>query len=74
MQTLYEYDFRESAEAPLDQKAILERNLSEFSDAIDDKQFVHDVVDGVKKEQQRIDDVIGPAAPEWPGFGCTRYG
>ncbi len=66
MQTLYEYDFRQSAAADVDRKAILDRNLGEFSNAIDDKNFVHDVVDGVQEHQEQIDGIIGPAAPEWP--------
>jgi N utilization substance protein B len=66
MQTLYEYDFRKSAGIDVDRKLILERNLGEFSEAIDDKKFVHDLVSGVEKDQQQIDEVIGPAAPDWP--------
>ncbi len=66
MQTLYECDFRESAGVGVDREATLERNLAEFSDAIDDKQFVHDLVAGVRKNEAKIDGIIGPAAPEWP--------
>jgi transcription antitermination protein NusB len=66
MQTLYEYDFRESAAIDVDRKIILDRNLGEFSEAIDDKKFVHDLVSGVEKDQQQIDDIIAPAAPDWP--------
>lgn len=66
MQTLYEYDFREHAGIEVDRKAILDRNLGEFSEAIDDKGFVHDVVDGVLREQDKIDGSIAPAAPDWP--------
>ncbi len=66
MQTLYEYDFRNGADAPIDFAAILERNLGEFSSAIDDKEFVHDLVEGVQKDQDQIDSIIGPAAPDWP--------
>lgn len=66
MQTLYEYDFRTSAGVTVNKKTILDRNLGEFTKAIDDKQFVHDIVDGVQKNQENIDGIIGPAAPEWP--------
>jgi N utilization substance protein B len=66
MQTLYEYDFRANAGIEVDHKAIMDRNLAEFSDAIDDKGFVHDVVDGVQREQEKIDSYIAPAAPDWP--------
>lgn len=66
MQTLYEFDFRHGAEAPVEVADVLERNLAEFSNAIDDKNFVHDVVDGVQDHCEEIDGIIGPAAPEWP--------
>lgn len=66
MQTLYEHDFRGGDEGGVAIAAILERNLAEFSDSIDDTNFVQDVVDGVKAHQTEIDAVIAPAAPEWP--------
>ncbi len=66
MQTLYEYDFREEADADLDKKVVLDRNLGEFDDAIDDKNFVHDLVSGVEEHQKAIDGIIAPAAPDWP--------
>jgi transcription antitermination protein NusB len=66
MQTLYEYDFRDNAGVDVNHKTTLDRNLGEFSEAIDDKNFVHDLVDGVSKHTAEIDGIIGPAAPEWP--------
>lgn len=66
MQTLYEHDFRNEADAGVDQAEILGRNLGEFADAIEDTAFVHDLVEGVQKNQSEIDGIIGPAAPEWP--------
>lgn len=66
MQTLYEYDFREGAGADVDREAILDRNFGEFESAIDDKNFVYDLVEGVRDNQENIDGIIGPAAPEWP--------
>jgi len=67
MQTLYEYDFRDGTDnKDVVLKPILDRNLGEFSSAIDDTAFVHDVVDGVLKNQDKIDNMIAPAAPEWP--------
>lgn len=65
MQTLYEHDFR-GQEGGDDLKAILERNLDEFSGSIEDTGFVHDLVDGVTANQEQIDGIISPAAPEWP--------
>lgn len=66
MQTLYEHDFRHGDDEKLDVAIILTRNLGEFSDSIDDTNFVHDLVDGVIKHQVEIDGIIAPAAPEWP--------
>lgn len=66
MQTLYEEDFRQTAELDRDIKAILDRNLGEFSDSIEDKGFVKDLVTGVGKNQEAIDGMIVPVAPEWP--------
>ncbi|HSX00615.1 MAG TPA: transcription antitermination factor NusB [Candidatus Saccharimonas sp.] len=66
MQTLYEYDFRGGETAGLDLPPILERNLDEFRDSIDDTDFVRDVVDGVNQNQEKLDGIIAPAAPEWP--------
>jgi N utilization substance protein B len=67
MQTLYEYDFRaEDTETATDRAAILDRNLEEFKDAIDDTNFVHDLVAGVDEHIDKIDGIIAPAAPEWP--------
>jgi len=66
MQTLYEFDFRGGETEKVDLAEILDRNLNEFSTSIDDTNFVHDLVDGVKDSQDQIDGIIGPAAPEWP--------
>ncbi len=67
MQTLYEYDFRSHGEeTDVQVTPILERNINEFSGSIDDTNFVHDIVNGVLAHTEEIDNIIGPAAPEWP--------
>lgn len=66
MQTLYEYDFKGGSEAQIDIEEILNRNLGEFSESIEDTEFVRDLVTGVNKGLTEIDGTIGPAAPEWP--------
>ncbi len=66
MQTLYEYDFRAGGEHKVDLDPILARNIGEFSKAIEDTDFVHDIVEGVLKNQDDLDGLIAPAAPEWP--------
>ncbi|HEX3082254.1 MAG TPA: transcription antitermination factor NusB [Candidatus Saccharimonadia bacterium] len=66
MQTLYEHDFRAGDLTETDLDPILQRNLDEFRSSIDDVKFVEELVDGVHEHQEQIDNVIGPAAPEWP--------
>lgn len=67
LQTLYEYEFRVQAEdtqVVLDE--ILERNLSRYESAIDDTDFVKELVSGVIEHQEELDSKIQPIAPEWP--------
>jgi transcription antitermination protein NusB len=66
MQTMYEYDFRGGQAEKVDLPAIIERNLKEFEDSIEDTAFVKDLIEGVLADQDQIDGIIGPAAPEWP--------
>lgn len=66
MQTLYEYDFRIVDEVRPDLGDILERNLAQYEEAIEDTNFVRDLASGVNASQEKIDGLIGPAAPEWP--------
>lgn len=66
MQTLYEHDFRLGDNTETELPPILQRNLDEFRSSIDDTNFVEDLVEGVHANQDAIDAIIGPAAPEWP--------
>ncbi len=66
MQTLYEYDFRGSAQEDVDLNEILARNLGEYDQNIDDKEFVKKLVSEVSTRTDEIDGIISPAAPEWP--------
>jgi N utilization substance protein B len=67
LQTLYEYDFRfECGDLTLDVKEILERNIARYSETIEDKDFIRQLVDQVMVNQQELDDTIRPIAPEWP--------
>lgn len=64
LQTLYEYEFRtEQGDAVND---ILERNITRYQDAIDDKVFVKELINGVLKEQADLDAKLQPIAPGWP--------
>lgn len=67
LQSLYEYEFRVSAEdksASIDE--ILGRNLERYEQEIEDTDFVKELVQGVLKKQNDLDDHIRPLAPEWP--------
>ena len=67
LQTLYEFDFRDGDdETKTDLSVILKRNLDEFRNSIEDTDFVEDVVEGVNTNRDNIDEVIAPAAPDWP--------
>ncbi len=65
-QTLYEYDFRGEKKSGLQIDKITMRNLKQYEQVVDDTKFVEDLVAGVLKHQKKIDDIIRPAAPEWP--------
>lgn len=67
LQTLYEYEFRTQAEdTTVSVDEVLNRNLERYESAIEDKTFVKELVEGVIREQQALDDEIRPIAPEWP--------
>lgn len=67
LQSLYEYEFRigsEDTSANIDE--ILTRSLERYESAIEDKQFVTDLVKGVITQQAALDEAIQPIAPDWP--------
>lgn len=67
LQTLYEQDFRSEVEDnSFDLAEVLTRNISRYQETIDDKEFIEQLVDGVDKNQQKIDEILQPVAPEWP--------
>lgn len=67
LQTLYEHEFRTHADDEhVDTDEILTRNLERYEDAIDDKQFVSTLVNGVLEHAGTLDKQLQPIAPEWP--------
>lgn len=69
LQSIYEYDFRKSLKidslnADLDE--ILQRNIEVYKDAVDESDFITDLAKGTVQNQDKIDNIIIPAAPEWP--------
>lgn len=67
LQTLYEYEFRTQAgDATVSLDEILGRNLARYESAIEDIDFVKDLVEGVVNATPDLDGKIQPIAPEWP--------
>lgn len=67
LQTLYEFEFREScADALANLDEILGRNLERYEETVDDKDFVRQIVHGVDEKKDSLDGIIQPIAPEWP--------
>jgi len=67
LQTLYEFEFRQQSEdSNLDLDEVLQRNIERYKEAIDDKDFVRGLVEGVLQNQKDLDDKLQPMAPGWP--------
>lgn len=67
LQTLYEYDFRSYCnDESVDINEILGRSIERYDTAIQDKEFVEQLVRGVVENSKELDDFIAPIAPEWP--------
>ncbi len=67
LQTLYEEDFRrECGDEAFKLSEVLVRNIARYSETIDDKEFIEQLVNGVVAHQSEIDNIIRPVAPEWP--------
>lgn len=65
-QTLYEFDFRGGKESGLDPAEIAQRNLDQYEQVLEDREFVTEMVKGVLKSLTKLDKTIAPAAPDWP--------
>lgn len=67
LQTLYEFEFRrDCGDTTVTLDEVLDRNLERYSDTVDDKQFVKDLVFGVSESSDELDAALQPMAPEWP--------
>lgn len=64
IQSLYEWDFKNCDIGLLPQ--IIQRNMKEFGPGLKDERFVQDLVNGVVKHRQGLDNIIEKAAPMWP--------
>lgn len=74
-QTLYEWEFlmrncsadvADGAEIHKGIEPILDRNFNEYAKNIDSRDFVDNIVLGIEENQDKIDAILTPAAPEWP--------
>lgn len=73
LQTLYEVEFRtQSEDATVNADEIMARNMERYESAIDDTEFVGELVHGVLDHQEELDAKLQPMAPEWPLHQIAR--
>lgn len=63
MQTLFVWDFNDKKKGLIE---IMKENFSNFAPEFDDEGFVEELILGVSKNIDKIDDYIKKYAPEWP--------
>ncbi|MGF7228688.1 MAG: transcription antitermination factor NusB [Candidatus Saccharibacteria bacterium] len=67
LQTLYEQDFRRgSDDISFDLQEVLQRNIARYEATVDDTSFIEQLVNGISAEQDELDALLQPLAPEWP--------
>lgn len=67
LQTLYELDFRaEAKDEGLDVAEVIARNISRYSEVVEDKLFIELLILGVQEKEIALDELIQPIAPDWP--------
>lgn len=64
LQSLFEWDFSNRADASLDD--ILTRNINEFAPGASDFAFMRALFTSVVGKRRDLDSIIEKAAPEWP--------
>ena len=64
MQTLFEWESRELPKEELSR--ILSRNIEEFAPGSGDDAYMETLLSGLLSKQDKIDEIIVKAAPEWP--------
>jgi transcription antitermination protein NusB len=63
MQALFEWDFRGR---PADIENIIGRDLEEFGPGLDETDFAKKLAEGIIRNMEEIDRLIGQYAPQWP--------
>jgi N utilization substance protein B len=67
LQTLYEEEFRRDCNDPrFVLEEVLTRNVKRYAEMVDDSEFIEQLVKGVKANQDELDAILQPIAPEWP--------
>ena len=67
LQSLYEIAFRKSCDdKDLQEVEVVNRNISRYKAAANDKDFIKSLADGVLDTGNELDDKIQPLAPDWP--------
>ncbi len=66
MQSLYEWDFRHAMGEDGRVEVAVDYNKQEFGAGLEDKGFIEELVDGVKKHIDELNEIIVKYAPEWP--------
>lgn len=66
MQILFELDFHEGVKSATLIDETIKRIAQEFGPGIEDLSFTEEIVHGVITHQDKIDLIIGKAAPDWP--------
>jgi len=66
LQTLYEAEFRRDCGDMLEIEPVLRRNIARYESMVDDTAFIERLVSGTLAEQDKLDEMIAPLAPERP--------
>ncbi len=64
MQTLFEWDMGSHDDNQV--MNLFHRNVEEFAPGVEDMKFFEDMLAGIIKKRQILDDILQKAAPEWP--------
>jgi len=67
LQTLYEYEIRNSVgDKSFDLKKTADRNANSYNGLLGDWDFMYELLNGTFNNQEELDALLAPVAPEWP--------
>jgi transcription antitermination protein NusB len=64
MQSLFEWDFNDDHHPDIEK--VVFRNAEEFAPGLEDVKFAEKLAHGVVEKKDKLDAIIGKAAPDWP--------